>query len=88
MRIPVGFWMFKAGPNDPFPKPQVKDSDGRRYYLKRLVQWADEIGLRVILDLHGAPGSQNGMDHSGRRGEVNFLLYVELVVVMLICLMI
>jgi aryl-phospho-beta-D-glucosidase BglC (GH1 family) len=42
-----------------------------RFYLKRLVRWADLLGLRVILDLHGAPGSQNGMDHSGRRGPVS-----------------
>ena len=26
---------------------------------------ADKYGLSVLLDLHGAPGSQNGQDHSG-----------------------
>ena len=24
-----------------------------------------------MVDLHGAPGSQNGFDNSGRRGKVN-----------------
>jgi glucan 1,3-beta-glucosidase len=27
----------------------------------------------VLIDLHGAPGSQNGFDNSGRKGEVGFL---------------
>ena len=62
--------MFDSFPNDPFPTPSDSDFEGRRFYLKRLVTWADEIGLKVVLDLHGAPGSQNGMDHSGRRGRV------------------
>ena len=29
--------------------------------------------MRVMMDLHGAPGSQNGFDNSGRRGEVNWV---------------
>lgn len=49
------------------------DVDGRRPYLKRLVKWCEEIGLKIILDLHGAPGSQNGMDHSGMKGKVKRL---------------
>ena len=35
--------------------------------------WADELDLKVMMDLHGAPGSQNGFDNSGRRGEVNWV---------------
>ena len=44
-----------------------------RFYLKRLIGWADELDMRVMMDLHGAPGSQNGFDNSGRRGEVNWV---------------
>jgi glucan 1,3-beta-glucosidase len=29
-------------------------------------------GLGVLLDLHGVPGSQNGMDHSGRQGKLGW----------------
>ena len=29
--------------------------------------------MQVLIDLHGAPGSQNGFDNSGRRGSVNWL---------------
>jgi glucan 1,3-beta-glucosidase len=28
--------------------------------------------LKVIIDLHGAPGSQNGFDNSGQRGSANW----------------
>ena len=31
------------------------------------VDWAARYGLKVIVDLHGAPGSQNGFDNSGQR---------------------
>jgi glucan 1,3-beta-glucosidase len=30
---------------------------------------ANNSGLAVILDLHGAPGSQNGLDNSGKRSS-------------------
>ena len=34
-------------------------------YLLRALNWAKNNSLNVILDLHGAPGSQNGQPHSG-----------------------
>ena len=43
-----------------------------RYFLKA-VQWARKYGLRINLDFHAVPGSQNGWNHSGRLGEINFL---------------
>ena len=43
-----------------------------RYFLKA-IQWARKYGLRINLDLHAVPGSQNGWNHSGRLGETNFL---------------
>ena len=36
-------------------------------YLLRALGWARKHGVHVILDLHGAPGSQNGYDNSGQR---------------------
>lgn len=42
------------------------------YFLKA-IQWARKYGLRINLDLHAVPGSQNGWNHSGRLGETNFL---------------
>lgn len=40
---------------------------GQLQYLDMAVGWAGEYGLKVIVDLHGAPGSQNGFDNSGQR---------------------
>ncbi|KAJ7639881.1 hypothetical protein B0H17DRAFT_1149170 [Mycena rosella] len=42
-------------------------------YVVRLLGWARKYGLRVNLDLHTVPGSQNGYNHSGKLGQVNFL---------------
>ena len=33
--------------------------------LDRALDWAAEFGLRVVLDLHAAPGCQNGFDNGG-----------------------
>lgn len=38
-------------------------------YLLQALNWAKQNGLHVILDLHGAPGSQNGYDNSGQRTD-------------------
>ena len=43
------------------------------YFLKA-IQWARKYGLRINVDLHAVPGSQNGWNHSGRLGDTNFLL--------------
>ena len=44
----------------------------RRYFLKA-IQWARKYGIRINLDFHALPGSQNGWNHSGRLGSVNML---------------
>jgi aryl-phospho-beta-D-glucosidase BglC (GH1 family) len=43
----------------------LKGEDEAFSYLDWFVSEAAEQGLYVILDLHGAPGSQNGYEHSG-----------------------
>lgn len=60
IRIPIGYWAFEVGPGEPFIQGQLP-------YLQSAVQWASTYGLHVIVDLHGAPGSQNGYDNSGHR---------------------
>ncbi|KAJ7692426.1 glycoside hydrolase superfamily [Mycena rosella] len=42
-------------------------------YIVRLLGWARKYGLRVNIDLHTIPGSQNGYNHSGKGGQINFL---------------
>jgi glucan 1,3-beta-glucosidase len=36
-------------------------------YLLRALDWAVKHNLYTIVDIHGAPGSQNGYDNSGQR---------------------
>jgi glucan 1,3-beta-glucosidase len=36
-------------------------------YIQRAVAWARKYGLHTVIDLHGAPGLQNGYDNSGQR---------------------
>ena len=43
-----------------------------RYFLKA-IQWARKYGIRINLDFHALPGSQNGWNHSGKLGTVNLL---------------
>ncbi|MAJ43764.1 MAG: hypothetical protein CMF96_03330 [Candidatus Marinimicrobia bacterium] len=38
------------------------------YWLDKTIEWAENNDLSVILDLHGCPGRQSGMDHTGRSG--------------------
>ncbi|KAL1705182.1 glycoside hydrolase family 5 protein [Schizophyllum commune] len=60
VRIPIGFWAIEAINDEPF---LVGTSWG--YFLKA-VEWARKYGIRIYLDLHSLPGSQNGWNHSGR----------------------
>lgn len=63
LRLPVGYWLF--GGETPFV-------DGADEYVDRAFAWADKYGLSVILDFHAAAGSQNGNDHSGQAGDINW----------------
>ena len=40
--------------------------------LGQALDWAQAAGLKVMIDLHGGPGSQNGYDNSGRRGGIGW----------------
>ncbi|TKY49863.1 Glucan 1,3-beta-glucosidase [Spatholobus suberectus] len=61
VRIPVGWWIAKD-PNP--PKPFV---GGSLATLDNAFLWAQNHGIKVIIDLHAVEGSQNGNDHSGTR---------------------
>ncbi|ANB14244.1 Exg2p [Sugiyamaella lignohabitans] len=67
VRIPYGYWAVKTYPGDQY-LPQVSWR-----YLLRAIEWCRKYGLRVSLDFHAAPGSQNGWNHSGRQGYPHWL---------------
>ncbi|KAM0719764.1 hypothetical protein Q7P37_003897 [Cladosporium fusiforme] len=60
VRIPIGYWAF----DDHDSRYETRELQG---FLDKGIGWARQVGLKVIIDLHGAPGSQNGFDNSGRR---------------------
>ena len=67
VRIPYSYWAVTTYPGDPYvPKISWR-------YLLRGIEYARQYGLRVNLDLHALPGSQNGWNHSGRQGPIGWL---------------
>ncbi|KAH9486277.1 Glucan 1,3-beta-glucosidase [Psilocybe cubensis] len=60
VRLPIGYWAFDVSAGEPYIQGQLP-------YLLKAVQWAQHHGLKVIVDLHGVPGSQNGFDNSGEK---------------------
>ncbi|WP_163195424.1 glycoside hydrolase family 5 protein [Clostridium thermarum] len=58
VRIPIPHWIFG----------DVKPYYGCVEYLDRAMDWARETGLKVLIDLHTAPGCQNGFDNGGILG--------------------
>ncbi|KAF7360227.1 Glycoside hydrolase [Mycena venus] len=67
VRIPLGYWAIEVLDGEGF-LPRTSWT----YFLKA-IQWARKYGLRINLDLHALPGSQNGWNHSGRLGTYNVL---------------
>ena len=48
LRIPVGYWLVDVEQDEePFPPPPENDNEGQRFYLKRLIQWAEKFELKV-----------------------------------------
>ncbi|KAH6786709.1 hypothetical protein C2S52_006261 [Perilla frutescens var. hirtella] len=61
VRLPVGWWIA----HDPHP-PKLFVG-GSIEFVNKAFSWAKKYGIKVILDLHAVPGSQNGWEHSGTR---------------------
>lgn len=62
IRIPFGYWLFTE--DDHYV--------GGREQLDWAMAMADKYNLKVLLDFHALPGSQNGKVHSGRAGAVRW----------------
>ncbi|KAI3854778.1 hypothetical protein MKW98_027968, partial [Papaver atlanticum] len=63
VRIPVGWWITKD------PNPPAPYVGGSLSALDNAFKWAQEVSIKCIIDLHAAPGSQNGKDHSSGRDD-------------------
>ena len=64
LRIPIGYWAYDNS-NTPF----IQGADA---FLEQAIGWARDAGMYVWVDCHGSPGSQNGQDHSGHAGPVEW----------------
>ena len=70
VRLPIGHWLF--GRDYPY-HPSYGEARhpfvvGGLDIIDKVFRWAEEFGLRVVLDLHAAPGCQNGFDNGGILG--------------------
>jgi len=65
VRVPIGYWSVIPVKGEPYVQGAYK-------HLGALLDWAAGAGLKVMIDLHGAPGSQNGFDNSGRYGAIDW----------------
>ncbi|WVF72888.1 hypothetical protein IAT40_007706 [Kwoniella sp. CBS 6097] len=66
VRLPIGYWSL--GPV--YCQGTAFESVSAAYVnswprVVRAINWAEKYGLGVLVDLHGAPGSQNAQAHSG-----------------------
>lgn len=66
VRIPFSYWAVQVYEDEPY----LFRTSWR--YLLRAIEWARKYGIRVNLDLHGMPGSQNGWNHSGKWGTIGW----------------
>ncbi len=61
VRLPIPWWLFGEG---------VYHSSV--LYIEQAMLWAEEHDIKVLLDLHTAPGCQNGFDNGGISGVLEW----------------
>lgn len=67
IRLPIGHWAVATSSEEPYLE-RVSWT-----YVLRAIGWARKYGIRINFDLHTVPGSQNGWNHSGRLGSINWM---------------
>jgi len=70
VRLPVGWWSIYDIFGNTSVAPFNNTFDGQDYqsgslkYIDKAFQWGHQYGIAILLEMHAAPGSQNGDDHS------------------------
>ncbi|EQC34582.1 hypothetical protein SDRG_07907 [Saprolegnia diclina VS20] len=76
VRVPVGYWIRGCGmlTGALFQQCSVFAPGGLKYLDMLIQQWARAADVAVLISIHGAPGSQNGNDHSAAvvKGKVDW----------------
>lgn len=76
LRLPLGYWNVVNMTGNPNAPSGDADRMGNlshimpsytsyRPYIDKIFRWAAQYDIYVMLDLHGAPGNQNGDSHGG-----------------------
>ncbi|TIC18595.1 glycoside hydrolase [Wallemia mellicola] len=73
VRIPVPFYAF-IGTEGEEPYPTTSEQKDE---LTRILNLLADYDLHAVIDIHAVPGSQNGLEHSGRLGEAYFLTQTD-----------
>ncbi|PRP89557.1 hypothetical protein PROFUN_00821 [Planoprotostelium fungivorum] len=73
VRLPIGWWQIYEDITDA-PLIPHNYTTGAFKYIKSAFKWAKINGIAVTLDLHAAPGSQNGNEDSSplNAGDMRF----------------
>lgn len=64
VRIPIGYWIVDIPNHGPFKKYKDVYKTAWHWFLL-MIQLAAKYKMGVLVDLHGAPGGQNPLSHSG-----------------------
>ncbi len=76
VRIPVAFWLFGEDSEYPYHPNYGENKypfvEGGVDYLDKAFEWAQRYGIYIVLDLHAAPGCQNGFDNGGMKGVLDW----------------
>lgn len=62
LRLPIGYWNIIEDPYEIFSPKNYSYSLSKIHWL---FAQAELLNITILVDLHGAPGSQNYIDHSG-----------------------
>jgi glucan 1,3-beta-glucosidase len=70
VRLPIPWWLFGETYYQGTEHEVTYASSV--YYIDRAMTWAEDHDIDVLLDLHTAPGCQNGFDNGGVTGLVEW----------------
>lgn len=71
LRVPIGDWTFN--PYGPYAKKSINNiqcTSGSEEKIDWIFRISKKYNLKILLDLHGIKGSQNGFDNSGYSGNI------------------
>ncbi|KAJ1951032.1 Glucan 1,3-beta-glucosidase 3, partial [Linderina pennispora] len=72
VRLPVGWWVLGPGFTQGLYEKHAEVYRNALVYVGRVLRWAEEFQIGVLLDIHAIPGGQNNDSHSGITGKPLF----------------